>query len=179
MISQTLARRYAQALLALGREDGQYAAYGLELAAFTQVMENLDLGGALSNPILPKNTRRLILDRILEKLKLSKMTANFLVLLQDKGRIGHIQAINRTYQHLVDEVGNIQRATVVTAQAVDAKAQADLKATLEKLTGKTIVLETQVDPAIIGGVVARVGDLTLDGSIKTQLKNLKESLIKG
>ena len=179
MISQTIARRYAQALLSLGQEDGNFAQYGEDLAQFTKAMQIPELAESLSNPIYPKAVRRKVLDQVLAKMGLSKIATNFLGLLQDKGRISHVGAINDRYQQLVDEVNNIKRATVTAAGPLSKAIQDKIKATLEEMTGKSIVLTAVANPDIIGGVVAQVGDLTLDGSVKTQLKNLKESLIKG
>lgn len=179
MISQTLARRYAQALLALGQEDGNFAKYGEELAAFAAAAALPELAEALTNPIYPAETRRKVLDGVLAKMGPSNIVKNFLGLLQDKGRIGHVGAINSYYQRLVDEVNNVKRATITTAGPVADAVKSQVQATLEKMTGKTIILEAKEDPDIIGGIVAQVGDLTLDGSVKTQLQNLKESLVKG
>jgi F-type H+-transporting ATPase subunit delta len=100
-------------------------------------------------------------------------------LLHDKGRIGQLAAISAHLQVLVDEVKNVKRATIVTAGPISEAVQQQVRTTLERLTGHTVFIESKVDPDIIGGIVAQVGDLTLDGSVKTQLKNLKESLIKG
>ena len=97
----------------------------------------------------------------------------------DKDRISLIESINEYYLRLVDEINNIERATIVSAKALPESIQERVKASLEAMTGKTILLEVDQDEEIIGGIVARVGDLTLDGSVKTQLQNLKESLIKG
>ncbi len=179
MTNQTIARRYAKALLALGQEDGNLVKYGEELAAFSQVMRESGLADALTNPIYPTDSRNKILKTVLGKIKLSPIVTSFLSLLQDKGRIAHAEAISVHYQRLVDEVNNVKRATITTAGPISASIQAQIKETLEKMTGKTIVFETKQEPGIIGGVVAQVGDLVLDGSVKTQLRNLKESLIKG
>jgi len=179
LISQAIARRYAKALLALGQEDGNFSQYGKELTAFTKVMANNEVAEALTNPIYPEETRRKILKAILAKMGLSKIVENFLGLLMDKMRIGHIEAINQYFQRLVDEVNNVQRATILTAEPMGGDLEKEIRATLEKMTGKTIFLEVRTDPEIIGGIVAHVGDLTLDGSVKTQLHNLKEFLIKG
>ncbi|MFH1139436.1 MAG: ATP synthase F1 subunit delta [Pseudomonadota bacterium] len=179
MISQTVARRYAQALLAIGREDGKYEQYGQETASFAQLMSEPGVSDALTKPIYPAEIRRKILDQILLRAKFSPIIKNFLGLLQDKGRTNQIQAINAYYQRLVDELNNVKRAMVTASGPLSKAIQKEIKVTLEKLTGKTIILEMKQDPEIIGGIVAKVGDLTLDGSIKTQLKNLKESLIKG
>ena len=179
MISQTIARRYATALLALGREDGNFSQYGDELAAFTSMVANPDLAEALNNPIYPEAVRQNILNAVLAKMSLSPVMLNFLRLLQDKKRISQVEGICSHYQSLVDEVNNVQRATVVTAVPVSQAVYDQIQKTLEEMTGKTIFLESKQDPEIIGGIVAQVGDLTLDGSVKTQLRNLKESLIKG
>lgn len=178
MISQTIARRYAQALLAIGLDDGQNAKYGQELAAFAQLASGAGMAAALDNPLYPAEIRRQILSRVLAKAGLSKTMNNFISLLQDKGRFAHLEAINKYFQYLVDEVNNIKRASVVTAKPVKPAILAKVKTAVERMTGKTIILEARQDPAIIGGIVTQVGDLTLDGSVRTQLKNLKESLIK-
>ncbi|MFH1091391.1 MAG: ATP synthase F1 subunit delta [Pseudomonadota bacterium] len=179
MISQTLSRRYAQALMGIGQEDGNYSQYGEELAAFVKLFEKTELAQALSNPIYPADSRRNVLEAVTARMDFSRIVQNFLGLLQDKGRISHVQGVNEHYQRLVDEVNNIQRATVTAAGPISQALQSQIKATLEKMTGKTIFLEIVQDPEIIGGAVAKVGDLTLDGSLKTQLMNLKELLIKG
>ena len=179
MTNQIIARRYAKALLAIGREDGNYTDYGRELSAFTEIMGMADLTVALGNPIYPKANRRTILDNILAKIEPSAIIKNFLALLMDKDRISLVESINEYYLRLVDEINNIERATIVSAKTLPESIQERVKASLEAMTGKTILLDVDEDEEIIGGIVARVGDLTLDGSVKTQLQNLKESLIKG
>ena len=79
---------------------------------------------------------------------------------------------------MVDADRNVCQGTVVSATALSAELQAKVQATLEKITSKTVALKAEVDPSIIGGIIAKVGDLVLDGSIRTQLAGLKES-IKG
>jgi len=179
LISQTIARRYAKALLDLGREDGNLDQYGRELTEFARTMAETELLDTLTNPIYPATIRRQILNSVVKKMGLSTLTQNFLGLLMDKGRINHIEAVSDRYLKLVDEVNNIQRARITTASSLPTATQDKIKKSLEEMTGKTILLEVEQDEDIIGGIVARVGDLTLDGSVKTQLANLKESLIKG
>ena len=179
MTGQTIARRYAKALLAIGQEDGNFEKYGEELADFDQAMNQAGLAEALGNPIYPMANRSRILDQILEKMALSGIVNNFLKLLMDKGRIQLVGPITAYYQRLVDEFNNTERATVTTAFPLSDEIQEQVRRSLEGLTGKTILIESRQDPEIIGGIVAQVGDLTLDGSVKTQLQNLKESLIKG
>ena len=106
------------------------------------------------------------------------MTA-FLLLLFDKGRIGFISDINDFYQKLADELKGVARASLVSATEISSGAIEKIRMTLSKKTGKDIVLEVEQDPGLIGGIVTRIGDLVLDGSIKTQLLNMRESFKRG
>ena len=115
---------------------------------------------------------------IIGSMDADKVMGNFLSLLVQKKRAEIIPEIAEQFQIMVDEDNNISHGTVVSAVELDAQLQEKVQATLEKLTGKKVELTASVDPSIIGGVIAKVGDLVLDGSIRTQLASLKDS-IKG
>jgi F-type H+-transporting ATPase subunit delta len=102
-----------------------------------------------------------------------------LQLLFEKHRLAVVEGVSQAYQKMVDDLENVIRARVTAAIALDEAAQERLRRTLEQLTRSSVVMEVEEDPSIIGGIVARVGDLVLDGSVRTQLFSLKESLIKG
>jgi F-type H+-transporting ATPase subunit delta len=173
-------RRYAKALLALGKEDGKYDLYGKEIQAFAGLLAQEPLiKETLSNPLYDMELRRKILKTILDKMVLSPMVSNFLNLLLDKRRIAFVSQISQFYSKLTDELVGIARAKVISALTLPEEMIARVKQALEELTKKTVLVETRVDPAIIGGLVAKVGDLSLDGSIKSQLTSLKESLKRG
>jgi F-type H+-transporting ATPase subunit delta len=104
---------------------------------------------------------------------------SFLILLFDKGRLPFIGAIHQYYEKLVDELKGVARATLVSAVALSDETVQKIRATLSEKTGKDIVLEVHQDPSLIGGIVTRIGDLVLDGSIKTQLLNMRETLKRG
>jgi len=175
--NRTLSRRYAKALLAIGQEDGQHDLYGQELADFAALLsQNQNLLEVLVNPVYPLQARRAVLEGVLAKAGLSKVVNNFLLFLQDKNRMQFLDEISRVYANLVDELAGVMRATVSSAAAVSAEVEQRVKATLEKLTGKQIVIEFKEDPELIGGLTAQVGDLVLDGSVRTQLGSLKDSL---
>lgn len=177
MINLTLSRRYAKALLAIGQEDQNFKTYGQEVADFAaSLTEYPALLEALVNPAYPTAARRNVLEGVLAKSGYSQVVKNFLLLLQDKNRMRYLEEINQVYGLLVDELSGIMRASVSSATALGAGFEERVKATLEKLTGKTIILEVKEDSELIGGLVARVGDLVLDGSVKNQLTSLKESL---
>jgi F-type H+-transporting ATPase subunit delta len=116
---------------------------------------------------------------VIEKLNLSEVARSFLLLVFDKGRIGFLTSINEFYQRLADEVKGIARASLVSAAELPSGIVEKIRVTLSKKTGKDIILEVEQDPSLIGGIVTRIGDLVLDGSIRTQLLNMKESLKRG
>jgi F-type H+-transporting ATPase subunit delta len=180
LIDMTVARRYAKALLTLGKDDGKYKEYGEGLRGFAHLLEREpELKDALLNPVYGREDRRKLLLRMIKLLEMAPMVGNLLQLLFDKHRLGALEGVTEAYQQLVDELENVRRARVKAAISLDEEIQRRLRQTLEKLTGATVVMEVEEDPGIIGGIVARVGDLVLDGSVRTQLFTLKESLIKG
>jgi len=180
MKNLAIARRYAKALLLIGKDDGQVEAYKEELDGFAALMEReKELNQAITNPLYDASGRRNVLQNLIEKLGLSKVMTSYLLLLFDKGRIAYISDINKFYQNLADELKGIARASLVSATRLSAKNVEEIRAVLSEKTGKEIILEVEQDPDLIGGIVTKIGDLVLDGSIKTQLFNMRESLRRG
>ena len=180
MINAKIARRYAKALLAIGKEDGQAETYQKELAGFAKLVgENKELEQAISNPLYDAEGRKKVLEAIIEKTGPSKTMASFLSLLFDKGRFPYLGDIYVYYERLTDELANIMRADVASAVELPEESVEKIKAALSEQTGKKVTIETKVDASLIGGVVTKIGDLVLDGSVKTQLNSLKESLQRG
>ena len=180
MKNLAIARRYAKALLLIGKEDNQIDTYRQELEDFSALIEKeAVLGQAISNPLYNAEGRKKVLVSVLEKLGLSRVMKSFLVLLFDKGRFGYLGSINDFYQKLADELKGIARASLVSATELSSETVDKIRSTLSDKTGKDIILEVEQDPGLIGGIVTRIGDLVLDGSIKTQLLNMRESLKRG
>ena len=180
MISIRIARRYAKALLSIGREDGQADTYKEELGSFAKLMEEKkELEQAITNPLYDAEDRKKVLQAVVERFGPSKVMASFLFLLFDKGRMQYVQDINAFYEKLTDELANIVRADLVSAVDLPEESVQKIRAALSEKTGKEVRVETRVDPALIGGVVTKIGDLVLDGSVRTQLISLKESLQRG
>jgi len=115
---------------------------------------------------------------LIKALGADKLMTRFLNLLVEKKRTDILPELAAEYQAIVDKDQNICRSNVISATELSEDLQGKVQATLENITGKKVILATEVDPSIIGGIVAKVGDLVLDGSIKTQLAGLNES-IKG
>lgn len=176
----TVSRRYARALLSLGKEDGNYLKYGEELKAFTDLLKKeTQARYVLQSPIYDFTSRNKLLKAILEKTGFSPTINNFIQLLFTKGRIRYVEDISVFYSQLTDELSNIKRAMVTTAIQLSDEIIQRIQTALKGVVQKEVIVTVNQDPSIIGGIIAQVGDLTLDGSLRTQLKSLKESLRRG
>ncbi|MCD6389392.1 MAG: F0F1 ATP synthase subunit delta [Desulfobulbaceae bacterium] len=179
MKNAILAKRYAKALFAVGKEEDSFDEYTEALNGFAEMYSTIpEVLDGLTNFIYPQDVREKVMADLVKATGLTGVMANFMNLLAQKRRADVLPDIAETFQAMVDEEHNVCQGTVVTATEIDDDLKEKVKETLEKLTGKQVTLKTEVDDSIIGGMVAKVGDLVLDGSIKTQLAGLKDS-IKG
>ena len=179
MRQKILAKRYAKALFAVGLEEGKNENYRETLSVLgdflRQYPEAMD---GLTNLLYPMELREKVMAQLISELQTDQYMANFLKLVVQKKRADILPEIATEFQALVDADQNISRGTLVTAAEISGDLQAKVQATLENITGKKVILTAEINPTIIGGIVAKVGDLVMDGSIKTQLAGLNES-IKG
>lgn len=180
MKNLAVSRRYAKALLLIGKEDGQAELYGEQLGEFSKLIsQNKQLEQAFTNPLYDAAGRKRVLVSVIELLDLSEIVKAFLLLLFDKGRIGLLDSINDFYQKLADEYKGVALASLVSATELSSEAIEKIRESLSRMTGKQVKLEVKQDPDLIGGIVTRIGDLVLDGSVRTQLLNMRESLKRG
>lgn len=180
MINRKIARRYAKALMNIGQADGNYDTYWEELDAFTSLFQREEqLNTVMSNPTFNVARRQAIIKEIGKRLRLSPITLNFLHLLVDKNRMRYLPDITALYRELVDEAAGRARVHVVTAHDLSKKKLEELTQELQGLVKKQVIMEIETDPSLIGGVVARIGGMVYDGSVKTQLQRLRETLAKG
>jgi F-type H+-transporting ATPase subunit delta len=175
-----IAKRYAKALFNLALEGGQVEQYRQELDGFAGLLKEVpNMADAIQNPLYPEATRKAVFAAVAEKVGLSPIFRSFVSLLLENGRVQHLPEIVEYYHRLMDEHAGIARAKLSAASALDEAAIQDIAKTLEKMTGKKVVVEFKQDPGLIGGVVAQIGDLVLDGSVRRQLLNFKETLKRG
>lgn len=180
MIGSRISRRYAKALLSLGQEDGQYAEYGQNLQEFASFCSaNKEFFRVVSNRLFSVEERKNVLEVVLGKSLFPDVVKNFLRLLLDKNRIGVVQEITDYYSKLTDEISGITRADIITAKPLKTDALDRLEKALAGLTSKDVKMEVKENESLIGGIIVKIGDLVLDGSIKAQLEGLKESLKRG
>jgi len=174
------ARRYAKALYELARESGETEAVGGELEQVAAV----EVGDArthdvLTRPWIKPEDRRGVATAIARKLGVRKLVQDFVGLVAERGRADHLPEIVAAYRALVDAEHGRARAQVRTAVAFTDTEKQQLSARLERVLGKRIILEEQVDATLLGGFVAQVGSLILDGSLDGQLARMRQRLARG
>jgi F-type H+-transporting ATPase subunit delta len=175
-----LTRRYAKALVELGVEQKAVETYGDELASIKAVLAQEDLLRLLlDSPTLPQEKKVAMLEDLCTALELSEGMVKFLGLLLDKGRFGFLGQIEENYRSQADELSGILSAKITSASALSDVQQQAIAASLEKQTGKQVAITVKVDTDLIGGLQAEIGGRLFDGSVKTQLKRIEESLTKG
>jgi F-type H+-transporting ATPase subunit delta len=174
----SVARRYARALFGIGVDAGKFEALGDELGELATLWNESDeLRQTLENPVFQPSEKRKVLESILPRVAPTAEVQRFVLLLLDRRRIVLLPAIARAYRDLTDaHVGRV-RAEVVSAQDLAPATLDRIRRSLEQRTGKKVIIHSTVDPELIGGVVARVGDLVLDGSVRTQLADLRARLV--
>ncbi len=174
------AKRYAKALHMIAREGGTAEAAGRELEAFRDVLAAEGAArDVLARPWIKPGDRRGVATAIARKAGAGKLVQDFVGLVAERGRMDHLTEIVAAYRALVDEDLGRARAEVRTAVALSDGEKRQLSARLERALGKRILLEEQVDPALLGGFVAQVGSLILDGSLEGQLARMRERLARG
>jgi len=177
VIVGSLARRYARALLALGVERNEHEKIGREIRELAGVIgDSAELAETLGNPAIPGSSRRKVVEALMQRLGTSTITSNFVRLLVDRDRLGALPAISRELDAMIDEKAGRTTAEVVSASPLSPAQVGELTRRLETLSGRKVQLTTRQDPDLIGGVVAKVGDVVYDGSLRRQLELLREQV---
>lgn len=174
------ARRYAVALADATEKTRDALNVQAELSQWDAMMQSSgDLLSLFRHPAIQYEQKSKVLESLLDKAKPGKTTANFLRVLLRNQRLGDLNQINQAFAEELDQRSNVVSAQVTSARELSDKEQSALQNNLHKLTGRKVNLELAVDKDIIGGMVTRVGSTVYDSSIKTQLEDLKQKLIKG
>lgn len=180
MSIETVARRYGTALADVVEKSGETNVVQTELKFWEQLINsNTDLQNAFRNPVIAHHDKEKVLESLIERTKPSLTTANFLRVLLRNNRLAEISEINERFAGVLEERSGTVSAQITSARNLSEAEKAELRMNLQKLTGKTLNLNFQTNSEIIGGVVTRIGSTVYDGSIKTQLENLKQQLVNG
>ena len=179
MTNRTAANRYARALLDVAiKEQADVQAIERQLADFARLFaDHSALEKVLLNPAIPVQRKRAAVDELTGRMRPAPMVAKLLGLLAGRDRLVLLPELLSAYRERLLDHLKIVRAEVTTAVKMPADRAKAVEQTLTKMTGRTVTLETHVDPSIIGGVVARIGSTVYDGSVTTQLRKMKERLV--
>ena len=177
MSSQTVARRYAAALADVVLQRGEAREVQQELVAWDEMMQsNANLREVFANPTVGLDQKRNVLKRLIEIAKPKPTTVNFLKVLLQNQRLPELDQINRRFAAVLDERAGVIAAQVTTARPVAAETQQALQTKLRNLTGKSVRIEFDTDPGMIGGLVTRIGSTIYDGSVRNQLEQIREKM---
>lgn len=179
MKSSAAARRYSRALFAIAQESGSIDAVRGELDDMASLLgAEPALANSLFRPLHPAEQRRDLLRAVCERIASSRSVRNFYAFLIDQRRLVDFAAIHEDFERLADEAAGRTRADVVTASPLSDSQRSRLQSALAARTGKQVELDIRVDPSLLGGAIASVGGLVFDGSLRTQLSQLRTALIR-
>ncbi len=173
-----VARRYAKALLELGVESNSLDRLVEELSTVSAAWETSpELRNAIENPLVGIAMKKAVIAELAEQIGATATTKNALLLLVERRRTQALPDIARYVREMADARKGVVRAEVTTAAPLSEAYYGRLQVQLEKMTGKKVVVERKTDPTLIAGVVTRIGDRILDGSLRTRLQSIKDSLM--
>lgn len=177
MLNLQLAKKYAAAMFELAQEENKLKKYGEQLEEIRQLFASQPMLKAyMGNPQIQSAEKKELLNKVFGD-DVEKSVRNFMLLLVDKHRITLIEEIVGKYQALSNEAQNIIIAHVTTAVALTEQQEKALTAKLEAITDKHITLKTHIDTSIIGGIVVKMGDKLIDGSVTSKIKSLEKQLM--
>lgn len=176
MSNLAVAKRYGQALFDLASEKNMLDQLEKELTQVLEVLEaSHELKKIVEHQLISPETKQEIFRKVYAK-TVSPITMNFLLLILHKKREMALKQIVSQFINLANEARGIVKAQVASASQLSSQQLEELRKSLAKITGKNILLEVMIDEKLIGGLVVKIGDRIIDGSIATKLKMLEKHL---
>ena len=179
MIPASVAKRYAKALVEVAAASNALDEVRQDLRALADLLrDHRDLRQFVSNPSVSRHDAGEVIKDVAAAMQVRPLTATFLQIVLEAGRLAGLETIRRAYELLADErVGRV-KAVVTSAAPLAADAQEQLRRRLADVTGKDVYLELRQDPTLLGGVVTQIGSRVYDGSLRTQLARLREDMVR-
>lgn len=171
-----VAKRYAQAVFSLAKEQGTLGQWATDLALLNDVASDAEASAFLKNPVVDDKAKIALLETFLEKGEQQSQAKNLVKLLVDKQRLDIIPELYQLFEESMLAEQGIVYADVTTAEPLSEAGQTIVQEKLSELIGKQVRLRTKVDPSIIGGIIALIGDQLIDGSVINQLRKMRERL---
>jgi len=179
MQSGSLARRYAKAIFAIGSERGILDKLGETLRSLAQAMKiSTELDALLSNPAIQRADRRKVIDALLARVGAESVARDFVHLLLERERLAALPMISLELDQMIEAKAGRVHAEVTSARPLDTAQLQQITAALEKLSGKKVTIAKHEDPELLGGVVAKIGDVVYDGSLRARLDALRDELAR-
>ena len=178
MSAQAVARRYAVALADVVLSNGEANEVREELKSWDElVRSNAQLLEVFRHPTIPYERKRGVLEDLITRTRTRPTTANFLKVLLQNHRLAELSEVFAQFAQELDRRSGVVSAQVTTARPLPADAQETLRARLGQLTGSSVRLQFDVDEELIGGVVTRIGSTLYDGSVRGQLRQLRQRMV--
>jgi F-type H+-transporting ATPase subunit delta len=175
--SDVVAKRYAKALYELGQEEGLEQKFLEDLQNMAQIVDqSSEFRSIMESPLYDITLKKRILKDVVSKIALSEYIENFLKILLDKDRFTFLADIMDGYKQILDAASGRVRARLTSAVQLDATQLERIAKALSEVVKKEVDVDVNIEPSLIGGVVAEVEGMVYDGSVRTQLTRLKQSL---
>jgi F-type H+-transporting ATPase subunit delta len=179
LIRQSIARRYAKGLFAVGEKNGRYREYLGQLnELLLTITKEAKVKKAIMLPLLEMDKRKELLSYIVKALSTEPTLTTLLNLLLEKNRMEYLPLIAKAYEEMVDDKEGKVKGTVYTPYFLSDELKLRIEEALREKIGKKVLLNIQEDTSLIGGIKVIVGGTHIDGSIKRQLELLNESMMK-
>ena len=176
MTRKVYTRRYAQAVFEIALETKELDRWQSDLQKIAGLTKDVTLVAFLESLKIPFDDKARLLSELLKSI--NPLALNLVYLLAARGKLRTIGDITDDYQRLLDSHRGIEMAEVVTATDLDEEDKRRLAEHLSAIVGKKVTLKTEVEPELIGGVIARIGGKLLDGSTRSKLEALKKELVR-
>ena len=175
---ETAARRYAEAAFEVAIRDDTVEAWRVELDAAAAIAADATVGRMLANPAVPLEARTEMADATLGKV-VGRPVLNLIGLMLRRGRIDQLPRLAAEFRRLDNARQGITITTATSASPLTPDEIRALTERMEQYTGGRVELDLQVDPSLLGGLVVRVGDRLIDGSVRGRLERLRNQLVSG
>lgn len=171
-----VASRYAEALFQVGEENNTTSKLNEELVAVVEILKaNKEFYNVLTSPLVAKGDKKDLLNKVFQN-QLSNDLSNFLKIIIDKDRMSAIEAVQKSFKQLLNEKNNVLEGIAITAVPMTQDEIKNLEQKLSNKYNKNVTLENEVDGSILGGVLVRLGNEEIDGTVKTRLAGIKSNL---
>ena len=172
------ARRYAQAIFMIAEEKGDQEQWLADLEVLAASSRNPDFIDFIDSPKIETAKKTEVIEQAFTG-SISELALNLASLLASRNSVASLAAIADSFQELVDSQKGVERAEIVSAVELTDEQEIAITNKLTQMVGKELSVTTYIDESILGGYLARVGDRLVDGSVKTQLEDMRRELIRG